>query len=567
MKRSYKVLLLTMLVFIFSTSVVFAAEVEPAVNANKFGLWTLLPPLVAIILAFITKNVVISLFIGILSGSFLISLAGHNVFGAFIQAFLDFVNIALNSLADPWNAGIVLQVLAIGGVINLVAKMGGAKAIAEALAKKAKTVKSTQMTTWLLCVFFDDYANSLIVGPIMRPVADKMKISRERLAFIIDATAAPVAGLAIISTWIGLEVSLIGEGFSSIGVEASGFGVFLQTIPYRFYNILILAFIVITALTLKEFGPMRKAEIAARNRDKNIKDEVAVEATAQMDELEPKEGVKLSIWNAIIPIGALIISALVAFYYSGYSAIIGGDPSATQEIMINSPFSFKGIMEAFAASDASVALFQSALFASIVAILMGVCKKIFTLSEAIEVWVDGMKGLIITGVILILAWSLGSVIKELGTAYYLVEVLKGAIPAFLLPSLIFILGAVISFSTGTAYGTMSILMPLAIPLAYSINPDMSFVVVCTSAVLTGAIFGDHCSPISDTTILSSMGAGCNHIEHVKTQIWYSLFVAAVTILFGYIPSGFGVPIYIVLPISLIALYVGVQIFGKKVEEA
>ena len=569
MKRSYKVLLLTMIVFIFSTSLVFAAEVDPAVNADKFGLWTLLPPLVAIILAFITKNVVISLFIGILSGSFLISLAGHNVFGAFIQAFLDFVSRSLNSLADPWNAGIVLQVLAIGGVINLVAKMGGAKAIAEALAKKAKTVKSAQMTTWLLglCVFFDDYANSLIVGPIMRPVSDKMKISRERLAFIIDATAAPVAGLAIISTWIGLEVSLIDEGFGLIGVEASGFGVFLQTIPYRFYNILILVFIVITALTLKEFGPMRKAEIAARNRDKALNDEVAVEVSAQMDELEPKEGVKLSVWNAIVPIGALIISALVAFYYSGYSAIMGGDPSAVQEIMINSPFSFKGIMEAFAASDASVALFQSALFASIVAILMGVCKKIFTLSEAIDVWVDGMKGLIITGVILILAWSLGSVIKELGTAYYLVEVLKGAIPAFLLPSLIFILGAVISFSTGTAYGTMSILMPLAIPLAHSINTDMSFVVVCTSAVLTGAIFGDHCSPISDTTILSSMGAGCNHIEHVKTQIWYSLFVAAVTILFGYIPSGFGIPIYIVLPISLIALYVGVQIFGKKVEDA
>lgn len=571
MKKNFKKIFgLTMMIFMLSTTFVFASEFELTVsNAEEFGIFTLIPPIVAILLAFITKNVVISLFIGVLSGGFILNLTGFNVFGALTQAFLDFINRALNSLSDPWNAGIVMQVLVIGGVINLVAKMGGAKAIAEALAKKAKTAKSAQLITWFLgiCVFFDDYANSLIVGPIMRPVADKMKISRERLAFIIDATAAPIAGLAIISTWIGLEVSLISEGFESIGVEASGFGVFLQTIPYRFYNILILAFIVITALTLKEFGPMRKAEIAARNRDKNIKDEVAVEATAQMDELEPKEGVKLSIWNAIIPIGALIISALVAFYYSGYSAIIGGDPSATQEIMINSPFSFKGIMEAFAASDASVALFQSALFASIVAILMGVCKKIFTLSEAIEVWVDGMKGLIITGVILILAWSLGSVIKELGTAYYLVEVLKGAIPAFLLPSLIFILGAVISFSTGTAYGTMSILMPLAIPLAYSINPDMSFVVVCTSAVLTGAIFGDHCSPISDTTILSSMGAGCNHIEHVKTQIWYSLFVAAVTILFGYIPSGFGVPIYIVLPISLIALYVGVQIFGKKVEEA
>ena len=267
-KRSYKVLLLTMLIFIFSTSITFAEEVEVVVgNSDKFGLWTLLPPLVAIILAFMTKNVVISLFIGILSGSFLISLSGYNVFEAFIHAFLDFVNRALNSLADPWNAGIVLQVLAIGGIINLVAKMGGAKAIAEALAKKAKTVKSTQLTTWLLglCVFFDDYANSLIVGPIMRPVADKMKMSRERLAFIIDATAAPVAGLAIISTWIGLEVSLIGDAFSSIGIDESGFGVFLKTIPYRFYNILILAFIVITALTLKEFGPMRKAEIAARN--------------------------------------------------------------------------------------------------------------------------------------------------------------------------------------------------------------------------------------------------------------------------------------------------------------
>ena len=194
--------------------------------------------------------------------------------------------------------------------------MGGAKAIAEALAKKAKTAKSAQLITWFLgiCVFFDDYANSLIVGPIMRPVADKMKISRERLAFIIDATAAPIAGLAIISTWIGLEVSLISEGFESIGVEASGFGVFLQTIPYRFYNILILAFIVITIITLREFGPMRKAEISARKLKDLTNEEIAV-TSSHMDELEPKEGVKLSIWNAIVPIGALIISAIDAFYY------------------------------------------------------------------------------------------------------------------------------------------------------------------------------------------------------------------------------------------------------------
>ena len=570
MKKNFKKIFgLTMMIFMLSTTFVFASEFELTVsNAEKFGIFTLIPPIVAILLAFITKNVVISLFIGVLSGGFILNLTGFNVFGALTQAFLDFIDRALNSLSDPWNAGIVMQVLVIGGVINLVAKMGGAKAIAEALAKKAKTAKSAQLITWFLgiCVFFDDYANSLIVGPIMRPVADKMKISRERLAFIIDATAAPIAGLAIISTWIGLEVSLISEGFQSIGVEASGFGVFLQTIPYRFYNILILAFIVITIITLREFGPMRKAEISARKLKDLTNEEVAV-TSSHMDELEPKEGVKLSIWNAIVPIGALIISAIVAFYYSGYSSIMAGDDIAIQAIITNSPLSFKAILEVFAASDASIALLQSALFSTVVAIVMAVWKKIFTISEAIEVWIDGMKGLIITGVILILAWSLGSVIKELGAAEYLVEALNGAIPAFLLPSLIFILGAIISFSTGSAYGTMSILMPLAIPLAYKINPEMSFVIVSTSAVLTGAIFGDHCSPISDTTILSSMGAGCSHIDHVKTQMWYALFVAAITILFGYIPAGFGLPIYIVLPMSCVALFIGVMIFGKKVEEA
>lgn len=565
-KRSFKILLLTMLMFIFSTTIAFATEVEPAaMNADKFGVWTLIPPIVAIVLAFITKNVVISLFIGILSGSFLVSLAGHNVFSALIQAFLDFVNRALNSLADPWNAGIVLQVLAIGGVINLIAKMGGAKAIAEALAKKAKTVKSTQLTTWLLglCVFFDDYANSLIVGPIMRPVSDKMKISRERLAFIIDATAAPIAGLAIVSTWIGLEVGLIGDAFNGIGVEADAFGVFLNTIPYRFYNILILVFIVITSLLLKDFGPMRKAEIRAR-QGRSLDSEIAMDSSEHSD-LEPKEGVRLSIWNAIVPIGTLIIAALVAFYYSGYSAIMGGDDATLIQLFTDSPFTFTAIREAFSASDASVALFQSALLAGIVAMVMSVVQKIFTVSEAIDAWVDGMKTLVITGVILILAWSLSSVIKELGTAKYLIKLLSGSFPAFLLPNLIFVLGAIISFSTGTAYGTMGILMPLAVPLAHSINPEMSFIVVNTSAVLTGAIFGDHCSPISDTTILSSMGAGCNHIDHVRTQMPYALFTGAITILFGYIPAGLGMPIYIVLPLAILAVFVGVQIFGKKVD--
>lgn len=563
MKVRKVVVFLLSFILIMSLSVTaFAAEVDPGVlNAKKFGIWTIVPPLVAIVLAFITKNVVISLFIGALAGCFMLQIGGMNVFEGFVQAFLELIQRILNSLADPWNAGIILQVLAIGGVISLVGKMGGARAIAEALAKRAKTPRSAQLVTWFLglLVFFDDYANSLIVGPIMRPVADKLKISRERLAFIIDATAAPIAGLAIISTWIGLEVGLIKDSFTQIGMSVDAFGVFLETIPFRFYNILILAFVVITTIMLRDFGPMRKAESNAR---KGINEVVEAE---NEEEMMVKEGVKLSIWNAIIPIGTLILSALASFYYSGYSSIMLGENTALIELLNNSPFSFSSIQQAFSAADASTALFQSAILASIVAIGMAVWKKIFTVTEAVDAWIDGMKGLLITGVILLLAWSLSSVIKDLGTAKYLVTLLSDTIPDFLLPSIIFILGAIISFATGTAYGTMGILMPLAIPLGYSVSSDMGYVIVCTSAVLTGAIFGDHCSPISDTTILSSMGAGCNHIEHVRTQMWYAIFVAIVTVVFGYIPAGFGVPVYIILPIAIVILIVLIRLIGKPVE--
>lgn len=563
-KTRFKVFLKVFAMTMLCSTLVFAAEDAAAVNSAKFGMWTVLPPLVSIVLAFLTKNVVVSLFIGTITGCIMLQLNGFNIITALTQGFIDFTYRALNSLADPWNAGIILQVLVIGGVIHLVAKMGGAKAIAEALARKAKTVKSAQLTTWLLglAVFFDDYANSLIVGPIMRPVTDKLGVSREKLAFVIDATAAPIAGLAIISTWIGLEVGLIGDALKSVGIQADGFGVFLETIPYRFYNILILAFVVISAITLREFGPMLKAEIRARRGEVLSTTEISSDS----EDLEPIEGIKLSVWNAIIPIGVLIVSSLIGFYYSGWVTIMGGEDLAIIELMNNTPFSFAGIQAAFSNADASVVLFQSALLATIVALILGVSRKIFTISEGIGIWIEGMKGLLITGVILILAWSLSSVIKELGTASYLVGVLSDAIPAFLLPAIIFILGSIIAFATGTAYGTMGILMPLAIPLAFAINPEWNFVIVSTSAVLTGAIFGDHCSPISDTTILSSTGAGCDHIEHVRTQIWYAIFVGIVTVLFGYIPAGLGLSIFIVLPLSLVALFILTMIFGKKVDE-
>ena len=555
------------IILLFVLSLWISTTPADADNSVRFGILTLLPPLVAIALAFITKETVLSLFVGVFVGEFMLCCNDLNIISTAINAFLNLGSQVISCMADPWNAGIILQCLLIGGVIQLITKMAGAKALADAFAKRADTPRKAQLFTWVLglCVFFDDYANSLIVGPIMRPVMDKLKVSREKLAFVVDATAAPVAGIAIISTWIGLEISLIAAGFQSVGVtNVTGFGIFLQTIPYRFYNIFILIFIVISALTLYEFGPMKKAEQAARARKED--EEIVVPEAPGFDEVKPVEGVKLSVWNAIIPILTLIVGALIAFYWSGYTTILGGEDQALITLMKTAPLSFDGIFQALSQSDASVALFQAALLASIVAIVMAVGEQILTIEDAISEWIGGMKTIVITGVILLLAWSLGGVIGEVGTADYLVGVLSSTIPAWIVPTLIFILGALISFATGTAYGTMSILMPLAIPLAWAVSTgDMNFTIVCTSGVLTGAIFGDHCSPISDTTILSSMGTSCNHIDHVQTQIYYAIFVALVAIFLGYLPAGLGVPWYICIPIGVVVMFVGLRILGEKVD--
>ncbi|NBI06426.1 Na+/H+ antiporter NhaC family protein [Senegalia massiliensis] len=562
MKR--KVLLLV-LILIFISTYALADEVDSAkLNAEKFGIWTLLPPLIAIVLAFISKNVIISLFIGVLTGAFILSLNNYNVFGALIHSFLDLIVYMVSSLADSWNAGIILQCLTIGGMIALISKMGGAKAIAESLAKKAKSPVSAQIITWILglFIFFDDYANALIVGPIMRPVTDKMRISREKLAFIIDATAAPIAGIALISTWIGYEVGLIKDAYESIGQNVNAYGIFVSTIPYRFYNILILIFIVATAILMKEFGPMYKVEKRARIKGEVLRKDSSPMMSDNDKNLEPNEGTKLKIKNALVPILVLMISAFAGFYYNGYIAL--AEDANMIEMIKDSPLSLMAIRETFGASDASIVLFQAALLASIVALLMGIKQKIFTVNEGIDTFIHGLKSLLITGVILVLAWSLSGVIKDLGTSKFLISILSDKMPEFLLPSVIFIFGAIISFSTGTSYGTMGILMPLTIPLAFSISPENSYMLMNAGAVLTGAIFGDHCSPISDTTILSSMGAACDHIDHVKTQLYYAITVGIITILFGYIPVGLGVPVYLVLPSALIVVIAFVYLFGKKV---
>lgn len=551
---------------VFMPTPVMAQEVEMISYAPTLGPLTLIPPLIAILLAFTTKNVVLSLFAGIFSGTIIVQYAGGaNIIAGIILGFADIVDYILNSLADPWNAGIILQVLAIGGLIALITSSGGARAVAESLAKKAKGPISTQLITWLLgmLVFFDDYANALIIGPIMRPVSDKMNISRERLAFVVDATAAPVAGIALISTWIGYEVGLINDTYQTIGQNVNAYGIFLQTLPYRFYNILMLLFVVVTSLTLREFGPMRKAQERARDTGQLVPEGSLLEN----DETEvlAEEG-NASIWNALIPIGSLIVFSFVGFYTNGRQAIMASGNTALIHLLETSPLSFAAIRETFGLSDASVVLFQAALVSSIIALVMGVIQGHYNFGKGIDIWVSGMKSLVITGVILLLAWSLAGVMNDLGTADYLVSLLGDAMPAFLLPTVIFTLGAIISFATGTSYGTMGILMPLAIPLATAMQPENSeFIVMSIGAVLTGAIFGDHSSPISDTTILSSMGAGSNLLDHVKTQLPYAIAIAVISVLFGYIPSAFNISIWIVLPITFLAVIALVFILGKKVD--
>lgn len=557
---------LGILIFILIASQAFAGDPAlAAANAARWHLWTLIPPLVAILLAFITKNVITSLFLGVFSGTYILSLNDHHFISSILYGFIRFTLEAQTAISDPWNAGIILQTLTIGGLIALVSKMGGAKAIAEALAKKARSARSAQIYTWLLgiFIFFDDYANALTVGPIMRPVTDKLNISREKLAFIIDATAAPIAGIALISTWVGYEIGLIRDGFSIVGKDVNAYGVFVSTIPYRFYNIFILVFIVGTAWFIREFGPMYKAELRARTTGKLFRDGANLMSDPDSHTLRPDEAFPLKIRNALIPILTLIFAAFIGFYFDGYLKGISGENPEVIESLKTSPLSFTSIRISFSNGDASIVLFQAALIASITAIAMGIRQKIFNISESLEIWLTGAKSLLITAVILTLAWALSGVVKELGTATYLVSILSDSLPPYFLSSMIFILGAVISFATGTSYGTMGILMPLAIPLAYALSPDPLFMSINISAVLTGAIFGDHCSPISDTTILSSMGAACDHIDHTQTQLYYAVIIAILTVVIGYLPVSLSVPIWIILPLGMLLVFFSVRIFGKS----
>ncbi len=526
-------------------------------------LTSLVPAILSIGLAFKFKNVFISLGVGLYSGLVLDAIInGTGFLMAFVMGIFNLPIYLTDSLASSGNAGIIMQILLISGLIYLLTYTGGLKVFAASITKYANSREKTQLMVWImgLMVFFDDYANALIVGPVTRNITDRAKISREKLAFIIDATAAPIAGIVIISTWIGYEISLISEQLTNLGIDEPAMGLFIQSIPFRFYNILMLIFILITIYTKREFGPMYDAEIKAQSGSVIDGDDKTHESCLEdVENIRQIDDYQAKLYEGIVPLLVLIISSFYFFYTSGAS--VAGDQFTDGAI-------FNNIAIAFSNADTTVVLAQAAFLAIIVTLVLSGSRGAFKISEGIDVTLSGASKLIPTACVLLLAWSLGTIMdaEHLNTGQNIADVLGDSIPYQIIPVIIFLISSLMAFATGTSYGTMGILFPLAIPLAYYANTDINFLVLVISAILTGTILGDHCSPISDTTLLSSAGAEVDHLAHVQTQMPYALLVGVISTI-GYLIMGiivsFDVSIFVmVLPVYALLILSMFFVFMK-----
>ncbi len=520
------------------------------------GWLSVVPPLLAILLALIFRQVIIALLLGIFSGAIFIN--SYNPLIGLLKVIDTYI---INALTDTSHIQIIVFTSLFGGVVGLISKSGGTKGLADLITRFAKTRKSGLISTWLMgiAIFFDDYANTLIVGNLMRPITDKLRVSREKLSFIVDATAAPVVSIFIVSSWIGYEVGLIHDGLIMIGSTENAYDVFLQTIPYRFYPILMLVFVFLVAYLKRDFGPMYKAEKRAVEegrvmRNDNIKGEDLTEST----ELFGNED-KAKWYNGVIPILVLVFGTIIGLYITGSNSL--AEKGITDF----------GIREIIGSSDSYVALLWASFSACVVAGVMIISQKIMTLKETVDAWFRGLRSMFLALIILTLAWSIGTITNEMKTADYIVSILGDSLNPHYLPVLVFIVCAATSFSTGTSWGTMAIMMPIVIPLAasvtqlYGFSPLDSQIILhgVISSVLTGSVFGDHCSPISDTTILSSMASGCDHIDHVRTQLPYAVVVAFFCMLIGDIPTAYGFSPYLSILIISAILIAILYLFGKK----
>lgn len=501
---------------------------------EHFGAWGLIPPLLTIALAFITKDVIISLFLGILSGALIV--AGGNP----ALALINTTDLLAGSLSDGWNIRIFLFCALLGGLVGMLSRTGSSSALGHWASRHLKKRNSTLIATWFfgLLIFIDDYFNSLAVGTMMRPITDKQKISRAKLAYILDSTAAPVCIIAPVSSWVVTVMSVVkgSEGFGTLGV--SEFSFFIRSIPYNMYALLALIMVVVVSLTHRDFGPMAASERLAREQGVLWNVERYGVASGEVDH---EENPRALARDMLFPIIVLIVSALVFFPLTTWMGAVDGESITSLGTAIASI----PLGQAFNDTDASVALFYSAVFTVSLTYLYYLARRLLTIKTASESLKDGIGSMVPALIILTMAWTIGTVIKStpadggLGLARYLSEVVVGGgFPIWLLPGIVFALSALISFSTGTSWGTFTIMIPIVLPIVIALGEVGSLTggallnatLISVAAVLSGAVFGDHASPISDTTILSSTGAGCPHLEHVATQMPYALFIAGCSII-------------------------------------
>jgi len=542
-------------------------------GSSPVGWFCVFPPLLTILLAIATKRVVLSLLAGIMSAIIILlptpeayaATAGENApsWGSYIttQFAVQFTEGHLwASLIDHEHVRVFVFTSILGIQVALIHRSGGMLGIVGWAAPLARTRRGGQVLTWLLglVVFIDDYANTLLLGSTMRPITDRLKISREKLAFLVDSTAAPVSGLALVSTWVATEISTMQAGFTDAGIDigTNTFGIFLKTIPSRFYILYALAFVLICAWLCRDFGPMLTAERKAA-KAKNRSDDNATHSAGT-----PRP------WNAIWPITITVGVVLWLLAVTGRAEIGNAElegPIIQQWGTI------------IGNGSSSLALVYGSLAGLGVILLQIAWQRDLSIEDVRSGALEGFTHVLPAMAILWLAWTLSNLTGDdnLRTGAFLADKISSlSVAPGVMPSVVFILASAIAFSTGTSWGTMAILMPIVIPLVYEMlrvstgtAPAVDHYVLTASigSVLAGAIFGDHCSPISDTTILSSRSSGCDHIAHVRTQIPYALTIGAVAILLGTLPVGFGVSNYLLLPVGVAALFGILFVFGKRVE--
>ncbi|TAJ08194.1 Na+/H+ antiporter NhaC family protein [Marinilabiliaceae bacterium JC017] len=538
---------------------------------DPIPLWlSILPPLIAILMALLTKEVFSSLFIGILIGT--VTIFRYNGFdyltSLFKGAFAIVDTYLLAALNNTDHLSIIIFSMLIGGMVALITINGGMKGIVNILSRYAHSRRSGQFITWLmgLLIFFDDYANTLVVGNTMRPVTDRLRISREKLAYLVDSTSAPIAALAFITTWIGAELSYIQEGLKVTGIDSTPYTVFFNSLPYSFYPFLTLIFVVVLIWMKRDFGPMLKAEKSfIADPDKAL--ETHQQRRPQIfHELDVPGKTKGRWYNAALPVTTVILGTLAGLFYTGWSAATWSNASLSF---------FTKLSITIGAADTFKALLWSSLAGVLMALVLTTAQRVLNLKESIETLTNGFKTMFNAVLILTLAWALALLTQHLHTAEFITGSIRDiAISPKLLPAITFVASAVIAFSTGSSWGTMAIIYPIILPATWKIcvdtglNPDHSMFIFhnVVSTVLAGSVWGDHCSPISDTTILSSLASSCHHINHVRTQMPYALIVGAISVLCGTLPVGYGFPIWMAYPIAITLIVLVIRIRGKKVSE-